>query len=96
MNPLNFFMGRNDMKQITLDGNRLCDASSVHTYLKEMLDFPEYYGNNFDALYDCLTDLEEIEINILPPDEDGAIYQKFIRVLKAADRSNHSLKINLL
>jgi ribonuclease inhibitor len=89
-------MGRNDMKQITLDGNRLCDASSVHTYLKEMLDFPEYYGNNFDALYDCLTDLEEIEINILPPDEDGAIYQKFIRVLKAADRSSCSLKINLL
>ena len=96
MNPLNFFMGRNDMKQITLDGNRLCDASSVHTYLKDMLDFPEYYGNNFDALYDCLTDLEEIEISILPPDDDGAIYQKFIRVLKAAGRSSHSLKINLL
>jgi hypothetical protein len=41
-------------------------------------------------------DLEEIEISILPPDEDGAIYQKFIRVLKAAGRSSHSLKINLL
>ena len=84
------------MKQITLDGNRLSDAATVHTYLKEMLDFPEYYGNNLDALYDCLTDLEDLEITILPPDEDGAIFQKVLRVLKAADRNNDSLKINFL
>ena len=84
------------MKQITLDGNRLSDAATVHTYLKETFNFPDYYGNNFDALYDCLTDLENVEINLLPPKEDGAIYQKFLRVFKAADRNNDSLKINLL
>lgn len=28
-----------------------------HKYLKEILDFPEYYGENLDALYDCLTDI---------------------------------------
>lgn len=31
----------------------------IHRILKETLDFPEYYGNNLDALYDCLTDLHE-------------------------------------
>ncbi len=84
------------MKQITLDGNLLSDAANVHDYLKDMLDFPEHYGKNFDALYDCLTDLDNVEINIIAPSEDGAIFQKFLRVLKAADRENNSLKINLL
>lgn len=81
------------MKQITLDGNLLADAAKVHDYLKEILEFPEYYGSNLDALYDCLTDLEDIEITINPPEEDGAIFQKVLRVFKAADRNNDSMKL---
>ena len=83
------------MRQITLDGNLLADAAQVHEYLKQCLEFPEYYGNNLDALYDCLTDLENIEISITAPAEDGAIYQKILRIFKAADRENKSLKLNL-
>ena len=48
------------MKQVILDGNILTDAAQVHDYLKEMLEFPEYYGKNLDALHDCLTDLENV------------------------------------
>lgn len=83
------------MKQITLDGNLLADSAKVHDYLKEMLEFPEYYGNNFDALHDCLTDLEDIEITVTLPKEDGAIFQKALRVFKAANRENDSLKLNI-
>lgn len=83
------------MKHVILDGNILGDAAKVHDYLKEMLDFPEYYGNNLDALHDCLTDLEDVEITIQLPDEDGAIFQKVLRVFKAADRENDSLKLNI-
>lgn len=83
------------MKQITLDGNLLGDISQVHDYLKEMLEFPEYYGKNLDALYDCLTDLMDVEITITAPEEDGAIFQKVLRVFKAADRENDSLKLNI-
>lgn len=82
------------MKQITLDGNRLGDASQVHDYLKEVFEFPEYYGKNLDALYDCLTDLEDVEITITAPDEDGAIFQKMLRIFKAANRENEGLKVN--
>ena len=84
------------MQQITLDGNILADAARVHDYLKETLHFPEYYGMNLDALYDCLTDLEDIEIIITAPDEDGAIFQKIVRIMKAADRKNESIKLNIL
>ena len=83
------------MKQIVLDGNILADAAKVHNYLMEMLEFPEYYGKNLDALHDCLTDLENVEITITPPEEDGAIFQKILRVLKSADRENDSLKLNI-
>ena len=83
------------MKQIILDGNILADAAQVHDYLKELLNFPEYYGKNLDALYDCLTEMKDIEITILPPLEDGAIYQKILRVFKAADRENESLHLTI-
>ncbi|WP_296889617.1 barstar family protein [uncultured Methanobrevibacter sp.] len=28
-----------------------------HKYLKEALEFPDYYGENLDALYDCLCEM---------------------------------------
>lgn len=84
------------MKQITLDGNVLADAAKVHNYLKELLEFPEYYGNNLDALYDCLTDLNDVEITINTPEEDGAVFQKILRIFKAAARENNSIQVNIL
>ena len=84
------------MKQVILNGNILADATQVHDYLKEMLEFPEYYGKNLDALHDCLTDLEDVEITITSPEEDGAIFQRILRVFKASDRENESLYLNIL
>ena len=82
------------MKQITLDGNILADIAQVHDYLKKLLEFPEYYGKNLDALFDRLTDLDNVEITITAPEEDGAIFQKVLRVFKAADRENEGLNVN--
>ena len=84
------------MKQISLDGNVLADASSVHDYLKQQFAFPDYYGKNFDALYDCLTDLDGVEITINAPSEDGAIFQKVIRIFKAAAIANNHIQLNIL
>lgn len=83
------------MRQIILDGNILADAARVHDYLLEMLDFPEYYGRNLDALHDCLTDLEDVEITITVPEEDGAIFQRVVRVFKAAENENDTIKLIL-
>lgn len=43
------------MKTIELEGKRL--KSDYHKYLRDKLDFPDYYGENLDALYDCLSEI---------------------------------------
>ena len=81
---------------IDLDCREMTDKPALHAYLKEKLALPEYYGKNLDALHDCLTDLENVEITITSPDENGAIFQRILRVFKAADRENETLYLNIL
>ena len=43
------------MNTIRLNGSRMLDRETTHAYLKRKLNLPDYYGNNLDALWDCLT-----------------------------------------
>lgn len=47
------------MRKIVLDFSGLKTRNEIHEYLAEKMEFPEYYGRNLDALYDCLTDISE-------------------------------------
>lgn len=47
------------MKHITIDCRSFADKAALHKALAENLSFPHWYGHNLDALYDCLTELEE-------------------------------------
>ena len=40
---------------VILDASKMVSRQEAHRYLKEQLAFPDYYGKNLDALYDCLT-----------------------------------------
>ena len=44
---------------IILDGGKMPDRQALHAQLKEKLGLPEYYGNNLDALNDCLSERTE-------------------------------------
>lgn len=46
------------MKEILIDCTSIENSRQLHERLAELLDFPEYYGKNLDALYDCLTELD--------------------------------------
>lgn len=52
-----------------IDCTQMTDRDALHTYLKETLGLPEYYGKNLDALFDCLTELDQpIRLEISNPD----------------------------
>ena len=44
------------MKECILDGSRLADAAAVYRALAKAFRFPQYFGNNPDALWDALGD----------------------------------------
>ncbi|HCA34748.1 MAG TPA: barstar [Lachnospiraceae bacterium] len=61
------------MKKILLDLRSFDSKAKIHAYLKDKLDLPSYYGANFDALYDCLTDIsEDTCLGVFEPEEDAS------------------------
>ena len=43
------------MKIIEFDGMDFIEIGYTHEIIKSKLELPEFYGNNLDALWDCLT-----------------------------------------
>ena len=41
---------------IIVDGKKLKSKQALHAFFKKELNFPDYYGENLDAFWDCLTD----------------------------------------
>lgn len=78
---------------IRLDAAKLLTKTDAHPYLKEMLSFPDYYGNNLDALFDCLTDLGPTKIFIEQDDLQGSYLEKILRVFKDACKANPDLQL---
>ena len=79
------------MKKVTINTNQLQTMEQIHEYLAEKLNFPDYYGKNLDALYDCLTDInEETEIQLTAEEESFLPLKK---VLTHAAKSNKNLNI---
>ena len=45
------------MEEKIIDCARIHNREDLHAVFREALTFPEWYGNNLDALYDCLTEI---------------------------------------
>lgn len=45
------------MKKIILNFENCQNISEIHKILKAVFDMPNYYGENWDALWDCLDGL---------------------------------------
>ncbi|MBT2572415.1 barstar family protein [Bacillus sp. ISL-51] len=43
------------MNKAVIHGEQIRSMSDLHQALKQELSLPDYYGENLDALWDCLT-----------------------------------------
>ena len=86
------------MKVVILDGTTAPTKEALHEYFARELNFPDWYGGNLDALFDCLTAVsEEVALSL---DETalaealGPYVQRVGKVLARAAEKNP--KIHLL
>ena len=66
------------------------------SFIAEELSFPDYFGNNLDALFDCLTDIDEpinIALDPIPSSESEKWYQSIYKVLLDAAAENENIKV---
>ena len=53
------------MKKISINLDLFEDMKAFHLWLKEVCEFPSYYGCNLDALYDVLSENPKYEFEII-------------------------------
>ena len=84
------------MKQIVISCAGIDSSRQLHELLHRELALPDWYGHNLDALYDCLTSMQEetsltfTEFEALP-----FVTKGFRRVLTDAMLKNPLLKVDL-
>ena len=66
---MNSCIDRGESMKYVLDGKRMVSREEAHAYLREAFGFPDYYGNNLDALHDCLTERKDMEIEVQHEEE---------------------------
>lgn len=80
------------MKKITLDFESISNKEEMHQYLAEKFEFPDYYGKNLDALFECLTDIAEpTAVNIINAINDYD--EQIINVITSAEEENDNLAV---
>lgn len=86
------------MKNVIIDCEKLMQKEQVHLYLAELFDFPDYYGKNLDALFDCLTELGECVITLKGKEileQTNSYGSRILKVMEEATGANSNLRIKV-
>lgn len=81
------------MNNITLKLDKFSKKEELHSYLKKKMKFPDYYGENLDALFDCLTDISTDTAVDIKYDEDNELQRAVLAVFSDAVSQNTHLAI---
>ena len=82
----------------TLNAQELTSRKEAHAAIARTLDFPDYYGNNLDALFDILSTIEA-ELTLVNTPALLAHLEgygmRLIRTMEEAAQENPGFKLNL-
>ena len=84
------------MKTVELNGKRMTSEAAAQEYLFDMFDFPVYYGDDLDALYDALADIiEETHVSIINREamENSSYGSRLMWVFEDAAEDNENLTL---
>ena len=80
------------MKRAVLDFSGCQYLNELHERIQVALEFPDYYGKNLDALYDCLTEIGiETEIQLINKD---FVSNDLLNTFIDAEKENTYLKLS--
>jgi len=65
----------------TIDALKVNERKEAHEYLKEVFSFPEYYGKNLDALFDCLSEMRIDKITIINSEKGENYFYSVLDVI---------------
>lgn len=84
------------MHNLVLDGEEMTSKERAHKHLAVIMDFPQYYGENLDALWDLLTVISEpTQITLINGEKLiqalGDYGEAIISIFEEAAAFNHKL-----
>ncbi len=80
------------MQTLFLDGSCYKSAEALHTALKKMLQLPEWYGMNADALYDCLSERREPIHLWIASDGEGSVADAMHKIRRVVEDLNGTVR----
>ncbi len=86
------------MKYYYIEGNLLNEKKAAHRYIAGQLNFPDYYGNNLDALADCLSEMSYNNTIVIShssciEENLGAYGESLLEVFDEQSRQPYSFKL---
>ena len=86
--------------KLQLDGNAFDNREQLHEEIARQLAFPDYYGENLDALWDILSSwAEPLEINVV--NSEGLIQylggygEAILELFQEAEDENAAITVSL-
>ena len=71
------------MIKLILDFNTLDTKEKFYSFISEQLDFPEHFGNNADALNDCISEINDTtEVTLVNSSTAGEWSKPIFAVLR--------------
>ena len=89
------------MKKVIISCTEIKSRYQLHEKLTELLEFPEWYGRNLDALHDLLTEISEDTVitfsNFETLEENLGRYALLLKkVVTDAAEANNKIKVEII